>query len=108
MRDHICTFCGAAWETADHVLRTTCDDCQSKHAAESRIAIAQVYKAVQRGDMPKAAELACVDCPAPASVYDHRDYLQPLKVEPVCRPCNMKRGPALNSFWRGQQMAQPV
>jgi hypothetical protein len=29
-------------------------------------------------------------------VYDHRDYNQPLQVEPVCSPCNISRGPALS------------
>lgn len=37
--------------------------------------------------------VACVDCGKPAQVYDHRDYNQPIKVDPVCQKCNLKRGP---------------
>lgn len=36
----------------------------------------------------------CVDCGKRAHDYDHRDYSKPLEVEPVCRSCNLKRGPA--------------
>ncbi len=34
----------------------------------------------------------CVDCGKEASGYDHRDYLKPLDIVPVCQSCNMKRG----------------
>jgi hypothetical protein len=57
-------------------------------------ATSAVTCAVLRGDMKRATEYACVDCGRPAEVYDHRDYTQPLKVEPVCRSCNVIRGPA--------------
>jgi len=36
----------------------------------------------------------CTDCGAQARDYDHRDYARPLDIEPVCRRCNQKRGPA--------------
>lgn len=39
--------------------------------------------------------MQCVDCSGAAVEYDHRDYRQPLAVEPVCRSCNLKRGPAI-------------
>lgn len=55
-----------------------------------------VSNAVRDGLLQPARELACVDCSGPASEYDHRDYAKPLSVEPVCRSCNQKRGPALN------------
>ena len=42
-------------------------------------------------------KLSCVDCRQPASVYDHRDYLKPLDVEPVCQSCNSKLGPGKNA-----------
>lgn len=43
----------------------------------------------------------CVDCGKPATCYDHRDYQRPDEVEPVCRACNARRGPALpgHSNW---------
>jgi formylmethanofuran dehydrogenase subunit E len=41
------------------------------------------------------AEFPCRDCGEPSTDYDHRDYNKPLEVEPVCRSCNLLRGPAL-------------
>lgn len=54
-----------------------------------------VAKAKREGLLPSARGLTCVDCSAPAVDYDHRDYNQPLRVEPVCRRCNLKRGPGI-------------
>lgn len=48
-----------------------------------------------KGDLPPARAYACVDCGRPAEVYDHRDYCEPLKVDPVCQRCNVHRGQAL-------------
>jgi hypothetical protein len=39
--------------------------------------------------------MQCVDCGAQARDYDHRDYNKPLEVDPVCRRCNLRRGPAI-------------
>lgn len=38
--------------------------------------------------------IKCVDCGAVATQYEHRNYGRPLDVEPVCRTCNVRRGPA--------------
>jgi len=46
--------------------------------------------------IPKPSELRCDDCGSAAEVYDHRDYTKPREVDPVCRPCNVKRGPGAN------------
>lgn len=54
-----------------------------------------VRKAIKDGYLARVSELLCVDCGAPAKVYDHRDYNRPLDVEPVCNGCNIKRGPAI-------------
>ena len=56
-----------------------------------------VSTAVQSGRIPPARTLVCVDCGGRARDYDHRDYSQPLSVEPVCRSCNLLRGPAINA-----------
>ncbi len=40
----------------------------------------------------------CVDCGKKAGHYDHRDYNQPLDVQPVCESCNCRRGPAIFTF----------
>ena len=55
----------------------------------------EVWKAVRRGDLPPAKALRCTDCGSPALEYDHRNYGKPLEVQPVCRLCNVRRGPAL-------------
>lgn len=52
--------------------------------------------AVKDGRLRKASDLVCVDCGAPAAHYDHRDYLKPLDVDPVCVGCNRRRGAGLN------------
>ena len=51
--------------------------------------------AVKAGLIPRITKKTkCVDCGAKAYGYDHRDYYKPLEVEPICRKCNHKRGPA--------------
>ena len=57
-------------------------------------AINEVGKAVRLGLLPQVKTLLCVDCGKPGQCYDHRDYNKPLDVEPVCRSCNYRRGPA--------------
>lgn len=57
--------------------------------------MAKVRRAIARGQLMPVAGKTCVDCGAQATVYDHRDYSKPLDVQPVCRSCNMKRGPGL-------------
>jgi|SRR5208283_4782775 len=55
-----------------------------------------VAKAVRNGKLPnlKKEVVKCSDCDSRAVQYDHRDYNQPLKVDPVCRSCNGRRGKA--------------
>jgi hypothetical protein len=59
------------------------------------LATRAVMLAVRSGKLPRASTLLCVDCGAQALDYDHRDYNFPLAVDPVCRQCNMRRGPAI-------------
>lgn len=55
-----------------------------------------VNRAIVKGQIAKLdGTIACVDCGAVAVDYDHRNYNVPLQVDPVCRRCNLKRGPAL-------------
>ena len=58
-------------------------------AAASKVKNAIFYKRI----LPPTA-FQCVDCGRKARDYEHRDYDEPLKVEPVCRACNIARGPA--------------
>lgn len=55
-----------------------------------------IFNAVRRGALPKVKNQECVDCGERATVYEHRDYLKPLDVQPVCHRCNKRRGPAMN------------
>lgn len=52
--------------------------------------------AITAGSLPDLEQLfvKCSDCSEAACFYDHRDYLEPLDVVPVCRRCNGLRGPA--------------
>lgn len=54
-----------------------------------------VQSEIRSGRLPKACSEKCLDCGSQAVDYDHRDYNFPLTVEPVCRSCNIKRGPAI-------------
>lgn len=58
-----------------------------------RRATAHVHNAIKAGRLADPKTLICADCGGSATEYDHRDYTQPLFVEPVCHPCNFKRGP---------------
>jgi len=52
-----------------------------------------VSVAVRLGILQKLdGSSTCVDCGKQATCYDHRDYSKPIDVEPVCHPCNVKRG----------------
>jgi len=58
-------------------------------------ASSKVNRAKKKGLLPKLdGSITCCDCGNPAEVYDHRDYNEPLNVEPVCYSCNWHRGPA--------------
>lgn len=54
-----------------------------------------IYLAVRSNKLPKPWLLLC-SCGRRAEVYDHRDYLKPLKVMAVCRSCNKKLGKGKN------------
>lgn len=58
----------------------------------------EVARAIRLGNLPHPSKFVCVDCNVPAIEYDHRDYAQPLAVDPVCRRCNLRRGPAITEL----------
>lgn len=74
--------------------RLYCDDCQEIPRKIRGAVQAKVFKAVQKGLLQHPSKLSCADCGRQAAAYDHRDYSQPLKVDPVCKRCNKLRGPA--------------
>lgn len=83
------------WCAAPHYRKALhCDDCHDKAVEWQAIACRQVALAVRAGTLPPPTRFRCVDCIRIASMYDHRNYSKPLSIEPVCRSCNAKRGPA--------------
>jgi len=58
-------------------------------------AMAQVCGAIKSGALKHPTQFKCSDCGNKAVEYDHRDYNRPLEVDPVCRSCNLRRGPAI-------------
>ena len=67
---------------------------QQAPRAPDREAHYQVARAIRLGTLRRPAEFPCTDCGRASEHYDHRDYLRPLDVQPVCRKCNFRRGPA--------------
>jgi ribosomal protein S27E len=65
-------------------------------------AIAYTEKLVHAGKLPrlKTSGVICADCPDLATMYDHRDYLRPDLVVPVCQTHNARRGPAKVDAWK--------
>ena len=58
-------------------------------------ALFAVARAIREGKLPRLdGTIRCVDCGQMATQYDHREYARPLDVVPVCRSCNIRRGPA--------------
>jgi hypothetical protein len=55
---------------------------------------AAIQHAMRDGILPRPRGLPCADCGGPAIEYEHRDYNKPLEVDPICRACNLRRGPA--------------
>jgi len=75
----------------DHLLPMEWDALRGKFRAGHA-----VTKAKREGRLPRLdGDIGCVDWGAPATDYDHRDYNKPLEVEPTCRRCNLRRGPAV-------------
>lgn len=62
----------------------------------------EMQKAIRKGIIPVLSKIKtkCVDCKRNrATCYDHRNYLKPLDVAPVCHMCNVRRGRAI---WRSE------
>lgn len=74
-----------------------CSACRSPLDSPQYLAHRAVATAIAAGQLARPADFPCADCAGPAIEYDHRDYSKPLQVEPVCRRCNLLRGPALGS-----------
>ena len=103
-----CCVCGVAHQVAGGTAGFVCAQCkpashftlQPKYLAHK--AVAQARRA---GLIASPRQYQCADCTSPATEYDHRDYSKPLAVEPVCRGCNVRRGPANGHAVRRSQPA---
>lgn len=91
----LCLDCGQEYR-ANNVHQRRCTPCRiGGYGAKLRVSARNaVARAVAAGKLVRLAEVhvACVDCGARATRYDHRDYTQPLRVDPVCHPCDRARG----------------
>lgn len=102
-----CVQCGGVSLVTGGTSCFRCAACRSA-AGESesqrlqRAAHAAVANAIRTGLLPHPSACGCVDCGNGAAQYDHRDYSKPLDVQPVCRSCNVRRGPAIgHPIWGG-------
>jgi hypothetical protein len=91
-----CKHCGEFISGLMGWRAPSCWTCNTKRSKYQQAAAYQVGKAIRKGLLPRASECVCVDCGKPAEHYDHRDYRQPLNVQPVCRSCNCRRGSAVD------------
>lgn len=87
-----CVYCGDAVDRSKPAR--SCFACMTKRKPYVLAALRAVHRAVEAGRLKNILRQFCVDCGAPAWEYDHRDYSKPLDVEPTCRSCNARRGPA--------------
>lgn len=105
MRTITCIACGAKAQRAKSNF-VFCLPCGHQHDRDAIKAACAVRKHIRSGAIKRAAEHICTDCGKQATEYDHRDYLKPVDVQPVCRSCNHLRGPAFNSVYRPPLMRQ--
>ena len=102
MKRFTCVNCGSVELRKGGTAEFHCGSCRvlrgkSDLSSPKYMAHQAVAKARARGSLPDPKTCKCADCGVNAIEYDHRDYAKPLDVAPVCRRCNLRRGPALNS-----------
>lgn len=100
-----CCICSAVELTRGTGGRHRCQKCKDAGVFLSRnirgdwlgkdSAAACVQSHIKSGHLPPPSTLKCDDCGCQAREYEHRDYNKPLMVVPICRACNLRRGPAI-------------
>lgn len=88
-----CFDCGQEINRLGYRSAVYCLPCANKRVDIGLLASRKVKAQIDAGAMPHPSLCVCVDCGDKARDYDHRDYGKPLDVEPVCRRCNILRGP---------------
>lgn len=91
-----CAGCDASIPAAGKAPNFYCVSCKDKSMSLRYRLYREVKEAIKRGDLLPISQTKCVDCGGKANGYEHRDWLKPLDVVPICRSCNWKRGPAKN------------
>jgi hypothetical protein len=97
-----CPDCGDDYQSL-HSQR--CDTCSHaryvfrRFASGQTLAASAVAAARRNGILQPPTNFQCTDCDCGATEYDHRDYNNPLDVDPVCRGCNRRRGSAKPKSW---------
>lgn len=98
----ICSTVEMASGTSGYYRCTTCVAAGRRNPRQHRsnwlgkdVALASVHAEVRAGNLPHAKTQKCADCGGAACEYEHRDYNKPLDVVPICRRCNLLRGPAI-------------
>lgn len=93
-----CVKCEGEFIGANHtrMCRACGDPLMKQRLAITGAAHRVVAHAKKHGRLSRLdGSVICVDCGGTAVCYDHRDYAAPLNVDPVCRKCNVRRGPAV-------------
>lgn len=91
----VCRGCGTGFVIDNGKRHMHCGPCSREYYKIQHAAQMMTRREVYMHRLPRARDLACVDCGHPANGYDHRDYRKPLEVQAVCRACNTRRGPAI-------------
>lgn len=97
LKNFTCKKCGGVEAVRGGTCAFVCSRCKPLDhytLQPAYLAHTAVAKARREGRLSSPRDHACTDCGAAAIEYDHRDYLKPLAVDPVCRRCNILRGPA--------------
>lgn len=97
LKNFTCTKCGgieAVPGGSSYFVCSACKPVDHYTLKPAYLAHMAVAKARREGRLANPRDHACTDCGVPAIEYDHRDYSKPLAVDPVCRRCNILRGPA--------------
>jgi hypothetical protein len=94
-----CAVCDTQIPSSRYFLNTKfCSSVCSGLVARARGAIVApaIEREIRKGRIKRPQEFSCADCGRDAEVYDHREYLKPLSVDPVCKKCNFRRGSAVD------------
>lgn len=91
-----------------HCRSKYCRDCYIPVTAAKMRASAALKYAIKAGRLADPKTLMCVDCGSRACGYDHRNYNYPLRVAPVCKSCNWRRGPAMATWGKRSKHEIPT